>query len=131
MSDRRKATEQMLVRKPLGVRFRPREMSVLIDYRLGDDGLSRMSYIRTTFRFNCDWRRRLLATSFTAVCEMAVISSTDGDVQPIRGRESFDQRDAFFDRVDYFRDPLFWQDYNIIEPTESLDRAVHRLLKKY
>ena len=131
MNDRQKATEAMLVRKPLGVRFRPRELSLLVDYRQGPDGVMRLSYMRTTFRFNCDWKRRLFATSFTATCEMAVTSTTDRDVQPIRGRDSFDQRDAFFDKVDYFRDPAFWQDYNIIEPTESLDKAVLRLLKKY
>jgi len=131
MSDREKATNMMLVKKPTGVRFRPKELSLLVDYQLGDDGVTRISYLRTTFRFNCDWRRRLFATSFAAFCEMAVTSRADGDVQPIRGRDSFDQRDAFFDKVDYFRDPTFWQDYNIIEPTESLDRAVHRLLKKY
>lgn len=55
----------------------------------------------------------------------------DAEPQPISGRDSFDQHDAFFDKVDYFRDPAFWQDYNIIEPTESLDKAVSRLLKKY
>lgn len=131
MNDRQKATEAMLVRKPLGVRFRPRELSLLVDYRQGSDGVMRLSYMRTTFRFNCDWKRRLFATSFTATCEMAVTSTTDRDVQPIRGRDSFDQRDAFFDKVDYFRDPAFWQDYNIIEPTESLDKAIGRLLKKY
>ena len=131
MRDRDKATRQMLVRKPAGVRFRPRELSFIIDYRQDDDGLTRISYVRTTFRFNCDWRRRLFATSFTAVCELAVTSTTSHDVQPLRGRESFDQRDAFYDKVDFFRDPVFWQDYNIIEPTESLDRAVERLLKKY
>jgi len=131
MSDRQKATDVMLIKKPLGVRFKPKEMSLLVDYRQGADGLSRISYIRTTLRFNCDWKRRLFATSFTATCEMAVTSTTDHDVQPIRGRDSFDQRDAFFDKVDYFRDPDFWQDYNIIEPTESLDKAVQRLLKKY
>ncbi|MBR6194130.1 MAG: carboxypeptidase-like regulatory domain-containing protein [Prevotella sp.] len=131
MNDRQKATEAMLVRKPLGVRFRPRELSLLVDYRQGTDGVMRLSYMRTTFRFNCDWKRRLFATSFTATCEMAVTSTTDRDVQPIRGRDSFDQRDAFFDKVDYFRDSAFWQDYNIIEPTESLDKAVLRLLKKY
>ena len=130
MSDREKATRLMLVRKPTGVRFRPKELSLLVDYRFVD-GVTLISYVRTTFRFNCDWKRRLFATSFTACCEMAVTSSTDHDVQPIRGRESFDQRDAFFDRVDYFRDPAFWQDYNIIEPTESLDKAIGRLLKKY
>lgn len=131
MSDRQKATEAMLIKKPLGVRFKPKEMSLLVDYRQGADGLSRISYIRTTLRFNCDWKRRLFSTSFATFCELAVISSTNRDVQPIRGRETFDQRDAFFDKVDYFRDPDFWQDYNIIEPTESLDKAVQRLLKKY
>lgn len=131
MSDRQKATDVMLIKKPLGVRFKPKEMSLLVDYRQGADGLSRISYIRTTLRFNCDWKQKLFSTSFATFCELAVISSTNRDVQPIRGRETFDQRDAFFDKVDYFRDPDFWQDYNIIEPTESLDKAVQRLLKKY
>lgn len=130
MSDRYKATEVMLVRKPLGVRFKPKEMSMLVDYRQDADGMTRISYIRTLFRFNCDWKRRLFATSFTACCEMVVTNTTNQDVKPIRGRESFDQRDAFFDKVDYFRDPDFWRDYNIIEPSESLDKAINRLLKK-
>ena len=130
MSDRQKATQMMLVKKPAGVRFKPKELSLLADYRLGTDGVTRISYLRTTFRFNCDWRRRLFATSFAASCEMAVTSSDDSNAQPIPGRSSFDQRDAFYDKVDYFRDPTFWQDYNIIEPTVSLDKAVHKLLKK-
>ena len=130
MSDRYKATEVMLVRKPLGVRFKPKEMSMLVDYRQDADGLTRISYISTLFRFNCGWKRRLFSTSFTARCEMVVTNTTNRDVKPIRGRESFDQRDAFFDKVDYFRDPDFWRDYNIIEPSESLDKAINRLLKK-
>ena len=128
MSDRHKATEMMLVRKPLGVRFRPKELSLLLDYRF-ENGVTRISYIRTFFRFNCDWRRRLFATSFTACCEMVVTGQTATTGRPIRGRESFDQRDAFFDKVDYFLDPVFWEDYNIIEPTESLNRAITRLMK--
>ena len=130
MRNREKATNQMLVKKPRGLRFKPKELSCVVDYRKGDDGLMHVAYIRNTFRFNCDWKRRLFATSFTAVCEMAVTSTTNQDVQPIRGRDSFDQRDAFFDKVDFFRDSTFWQDYNIIEPTESLDKAVNKLLKR-
>ena len=131
MSDREKATRAILVRKPLGVRFRPREVTFLVDYHTDGD-VWRLSYVRTQFRFNCDWRRRLLATSFTATCEMVVTSMADAQgVQPIRGRDSFDQRDAFFDKVEYFRDPDFWQDYNIIEPTETLDKAIERIVRKY
>ena len=131
MSDRDKATRVMLIRKPAGVRFRPKELSLLIDYKMDADGLTRMSYVRTTFRFNCDWRRRLFATAFTAVCEMVVTGSHAGaDVKPIRGRDSFDQRDAFFDKVEFFRDSTFWRDYNIIEPSESLDQAIRRIIRK-
>ncbi len=130
MRNREKATNQMLVKKPRGLRFKPKELSCVVDYRKGDDSLMHVAYIRNTFRFNCDWKRRLFATSFTAVCEMAVTSTTNQDVHPIRGRDSFDQRDAFFDKVDFFRDSTFWQDYNIIEPTESLDKAVNKLLKR-
>lgn len=129
MSNREKATRFMLVRKPAGVRFRPKELSCLIDYRY-EQGVTHISYIRNTFRFNCDWKRRLFATSFAATCEMVVTDKTNRDVQPIKGRESFDSRDAFYDRVDYFLDPAFWADYNIIEPTESLDQAVDKLVKR-
>jgi len=130
MSDRNKATQFMLIRKPAGVRFRPKELSSLVDYRYEQD-VTRISYISNTFRFNCDWKRRLFATSFTARCEMVVTSREDKTADPISGRQSFDSRDAFFDKVDYFRDPDFWNDYNIIEPTESLDRAIEKIVKKY
>lgn len=132
MRNRAKATFAMLIKKPRGLQFKPKEMSCVIDYRTGLDGVMRLSYVRTTMRFNCDWRRRLFATSFSAFCEMAVtdIGASGSSVQPIKGRDSFDQRDAFFDKVDFFRDPAFWEDYNIIEPTESLDKAIDRLLKR-
>ena len=133
MDNREKATRVMLVHKPAGLRFKPRELSLLVDYRMGADGRCRLSYVRTRFRFNCDWKRRLLATSFTATCEMVVTdrSATDDGERPITGRQSFDSRDAFYDKVEFFRDPDFWRDYNIIEPTESLDRAIDRLLRRY
>ena len=130
VSDREKATRYMLIRKPAGVRFRPRELSTLIDYRY-DQGVTRISYIRNTFRFNCDWKRRLFATSFTACCEMVVTDHEPAKGRaPISGRDSFDSRDAFYDKVDFFLDPLFWEDYNIIEPSVSLDEANDKLLKK-
>ena len=61
---------------------------------------------------------------------MVVTSREDNGVdKPLSGHETFDQRDAFYDKVDFFLDSTFWQDYNIIEPTESLDRAIGKLLK--
>ena len=130
MSDKDKATKTMLVRKPMGVRFKPRELSCVVDYRY-DNGVSRISYLRNTFRFNCDWKKRLLSTSFTATCEMAVTDSSSDNVMPIASRNSFDSRDAYYDKVEYFMDPEYWSDYNIIEASESLDKAIQKLVSKY
>ena len=130
MSDKEKATNRMLVKKPFGVKFKPRELSCVIDYRY-EDGVSRISYLRNIFRFNCDWKKRLLATSFTATCEMVVTDSQSQDVQPIANRSSFDSKDAYYDKVEYFMDPEYWSQYNIIEPSESLDKAIRKLVSKY
>lgn len=130
MRDKDKATQTMLVKKPFGVRFKPRELSCVVDYRY-EDGVSRISYLRNTFRFNCDWKRRLFSTSFTATCEMAVTDRQTENVKPIANRSSFDSRDSYYDKVEYFLDPEYWSNYNIIEPSESLDKAIKRLVSKY
>jgi len=130
MTDKDKATRTMLVKKPLGVKFKPRELSSVVDYRY-EDGVTRISYLRNTFRFNCDWKKRLFATSFTATCEMVVTDSSSDNVQPIANRSSFDSRDAYYDKVEYFMDPDYWRSYNIIEPSESLDKAIRKLVSKY
>lgn len=130
MRDKDKATQTMLVKKPFGVRFKPRELSCVVDYRY-EDGVTRISYLRNTFRFNCDWKRRLFSTSFTATCEMAVTDCSSDNVQPIASRSSFDSRDAYYDKVEYFLDPDYWSSYNIIEPSESLDKAIRKLVSRY
>ena len=130
MSDKDKATRTMLVKKPFGVRFKPRELSCVVDYRY-EDGVTRISYLKNIFRFNCDWKKRLFSTSFTATCEMVVTDSQSKDVQPIASRNSFDSHDAYYDKVEYFMDPEYWSQYNIIEPSESLDKAIKKLVSTY
>lgn len=128
MSDEVKATQAMLVRKPIGLKFKPREMSITIDYKTEGD-ITRMSYVRTVFRFNCDWRKRLISTSFTAINEMVVTERMEKAVK-IPHSESFRQQKALADVTEMYFDPDFWEDYNIIEPSESLEHAITRLKKQ-
>lgn len=132
VSDWRKASEYMLVRKPLGLRFRPRELSVTVVYETDAAGITHMSYVRNEMRFNCDWRRRLFASPYTTVCEMVVTDRLALGRQAKRphGRSSFGHNERFYDKVEYFDDPDFWADYNIIEPTESLEYAIDKLKKR-
>ena len=129
MNDREKATRAMLVNKPAGVRFRPRELTFLVNYNY-DGKLSHISYVRSVFRFNCDWKKRLLATSFTAINEMVVTDRNDQDVQPIPRRDSFGERESLYDQAQFFEESDFWKGYNIIKPTESLEDAVDKLKKR-
>lgn len=130
VSNPTKATNAMLVKRPSGLRFRPKEMSLLLDYK-EEGGKYRLSYLRTQFRFNCDWRKRLFATDYTAVSEMVVTNRHTGvDAAPIQREDEFSSRTSLADKTQYYADPGFWDAYNIIEPTVSLERAIGNLLKK-
>lgn len=130
--DWRSASEYMLVKKPAGLRFRPKQLTMIIGYTTDLQGVTRMNYLRNEMRFNCDWKRRLFASTFTTVSEMVVTDflASGRDAKRPSGRSSFGIRDRFYDRVEYFDDPDFWTDYNIIEPTESLENAIDKLKKK-
>lgn len=130
MSDRDKATRMMLIRKPRGMKFRPRELSVTISYSPSEDGKYRLSYLRTVIRFDADWKKVLLKTHITSVNEMAAtyLYPPEQTAMPSR-KESFSSRSSLSDKVELYEDPLFWKDYNIIEPTESLEKAIGKILK--
>ncbi len=128
MSDETRASEVILLRKPAGVRFRPRDFTVTVAYRY-DGTTSRIHYMHTDVRFYCEWRRKLFASPYHVEAEMVVTDLLSSDAKPISGRSSFSSRDSFYDKVAFFNDPDFWADYNIIEPTESLEHAIKKLKK--
>ena len=128
MNDRVKATEAILRKKPFGLRFRPLEVSFLVTYK-EQAGVTHLSYIRNEVRFKCDWKRKLFSTNYTVVSEMVV---TDGreEQNGIPYRFAFKADQSLSDKVLDFADESFWGAYNIIEPTESLENAVHKLKKQ-
>ena len=125
MSNRGKATRMMLVKKPMSLRFNPQECSIVANYHL-DGSLVRLEYIRTTMRFHCDWKKRLFKTDYTAINELVVTDVLPG-ATPIGRTERFRTEDFLNDKAAEFTDPDFWTDYNIIEPSESLEHAINRL----
>jgi hypothetical protein len=129
MSDKEKATRFMLYRKPMGVRFKPYGLEVLVDYQT-TDSVTRMSYVRTRSRFKCDWKRKLFSAPYVVSTEMVVTSRDTTQTRPPKGRHSFSPRDSYYDHREYFLDESFWGDYNIIAPTENLNDAIDKLMKK-
>ena len=119
-----------------------------------------MDYIKSNIRFRCDWKRRLFSSSYSAVSEMVVVDLQEqpqgglqdrlrgdakerpqrdlkeqprADVQrnlPARERP-LEKSQIFDDTAEQNWDRDFWREYNIIEPTESLERAVEKLKRIY
>ena len=129
MEDRDKATSAILKKKPAGLRFRPVEASFLVTYKQVN-GKSYLNYIRNEVRFKCDWKRRLFSTNYAMVSEMVVTDSKDQAVNAIPYKMSFKSSQSLSDKVSDFRDENFWGSYNIIEPTESLEKAANKLRKQ-
>jgi hypothetical protein len=64
------------------------------------------------------------------VSEMVVTDSKDQAVNAIPYKMSFKSSQSLSDKVSDFRDENFWGSYNIIEQTESLEKAANKLRKQ-
>lgn len=129
MSDRTKAIQAILHKKPLGLRFKPQEVSYLVTYKQQGE-VTCLNYIRNVIRFKCDWKKRLFSSGFTAYSEMVVTDRVDHTLDKIPYKAAFKEKQVFYDLVGEYWNEDFWRDYNIIEPTESLEHAVYKLRKQ-
>jgi len=129
MSDPNTVTNAILKKKPAGMKFAPQEVSFIASYRLVE-GMAVLHYVRGSMEFKCDWKKRLFSSSYAIVSEMVATDIQTKNVIPIQPKDAFRSGDTFYDRVDDFADPDFWGDYNILEPSESLEHAVERLRRR-
>lgn len=129
MKDKLKATKAILHKKPLGLRFKPIELSCVITYK-NNGNVTCLNYINSNIRFKCDWKRKLFSTNYAVLTEMVVTDRKEKNVVAISFKDSFKRNQIFSDKVDDFNNENFWENYNIIEPTESLEHAVYKLKKQ-
>lgn len=128
MDDKNKATKAILRKKPFGLRFKPELISFLVNYKTVD-ARSRLNYIRSEVKFQCDWTRKLFKTNYTIVAETVITGVKADNAIKIPYRLAFKENQSLSDKVSSFMDPDFWEDYNIIAPDESLETAVIKLKK--
>ena len=104
-------------------------MNFLITYRQQGKETC-LNYIRNEIRFKCDWKRRLFSSSYTACSYMVVVVREEYPERGIARRDDFKSNQIFYDVVKEYWNEDYWKDYNIIEPTESLENAVKKLRKQ-
>lgn len=129
MKNKTKAVEAILHKKPLGLQFKPQEVSYLVTYK-EQNGKTYLNYIWNTIRFKCDWKKRLFSSGYTVYSEMVVTDRQEDNFTTISNKTAFKEKQVFYDLVDEYWNEDFWKEYNIIEPTESLEHAVNKLKKQ-
>ena len=130
MSSKGKATNTILMKKPSDLRFKPEKLAYSVTYKI-KDGVSYLSYVRSELKFKSKWKRKSPNSTYEVISEMVVTDIKEGEVDKIPGKLAFGDRQIFSDKVKDFYDKNFWESYNIIEPTESLELAINKLLKQY
>lgn len=128
MRDKGKVTKMILRKKPAGLIFKPVGLSTLLTYK-EQNGRTYLNYVRNEIKFKCDWKKKWFHTSYAVVSEMVITNREDNPDSTISSKEAFRESQVLSDKVGNFYDEKFWGDYNIIEPTESLERAVNKLKK--
>ncbi len=130
LSDKSKAVQNFVVKKPARLRFNPQNTRYLVTYKKIDDKYH-LNYVRTELEFQADWRRRLFRTGYSIMSEMAITERQTENVERISHRESFRPNAILADLVPVYFDDDFWGDYNYIEPEESIETAIKKFNRRF
>ncbi|NLY25244.1 MAG: carboxypeptidase-like regulatory domain-containing protein [Bacteroidales bacterium] len=132
VEDRKDASSIFIRRKPRKMRVEVKEAHYVVDY-IENDGKWYFNYSSTEVGFRVRWTNRffgLFATSYTIGSEIATTDRYNDNVVKFPRSERIRSTDVIAERVEYFMDPNFWGEYNVIEPDQQITDAIKRLSGK-
>lgn len=130
ISDKNKAVQNFVMRKPSRLRFTPTRTSYLVTY-IEVDGKYHVNYVRNELEFFADWRARIFRTNYLVMSELAITGRRPDGEERFPVRETFRRSNILADMVPVFFDENFWGAYNVIEPDESIESAIRKLNTKF
>jgi hypothetical protein len=130
LSNRQKAAQNFILKRPAGLRFTPLNTNYLVTYKL-IDGRYHVNYVRSELEFYADWRRRIFRTNYNVMAEMAITNRESENVDRFSARESFRPNTILADMVPIYFEDEFWGEYNYIEPEESIESAIQKINRDF
>jgi hypothetical protein len=122
------AARIFIIKRSPGMRFFMNRADYVISYRCVDDKWY-YDYCRADLNFTARKQRSLFRNSFTITEEMAVTDHRVGGIA-IASADRVKFNDILSDQVSAFTDDNFWEDYNIIEPDQSIDVVIRRIIRQ-
>ena len=132
VENRKDATNVFIRRKPSKMRAEVTKAQYVVDFN-ESNGKWYFNYSGTEVTFRVRWTNRffgLFSTTYTISSEMAITDRDDNNVVKFPRNERIRSTDVIAEKVEYFLDPAFWGEYNVIEPDQEITDAVKRLSGK-
>jgi hypothetical protein len=125
-----RANALFIRKKPANLRMDVSSAKYIVNYReLG--GLWYFDHSRTELIFNVKWEKKWFSSTYTITSELAttdILETTERSRIAIEDRVK--QSDFISNKINDYTDDDFWEGYNIIEPEESIERVIDRIIRQ-
>jgi hypothetical protein len=123
-----KAAGRFVVKKPADFRFGVEKAHYRLYFKK-QGGRWHFDYSRLELQFTARRKRTLFRNTYTIVSEMAVTDLRPEELK-ITNQDKVKFNDILSNQVSDFSDPEFWGSYNIIEPDQSIEHAIRRIIRQ-
>ena len=129
---RKDAARIFIRKKPAKMKADVEEAAYVVDF-IEQDGKWYFNYSSTNLKFKVRWTNRffgLFSTVYSISSEIAITDRYENGVNKFPRNERIRSSDVIAEKVEYFRNPDFWGDYNVIEPDIEITKAINKLSNK-
>jgi CarboxypepD_reg-like domain len=123
------ASEMYVRKKPKKADVFPTEATYRVNYRT-QNGKWYYAYSNILLTFKIDWKGKLFNSVYTLNSEMAITDWKISDTKFAKNSAMLFPTTILTDQASGFSDPLFWGEYNIIEPEKSIETAIEKIKKQ-
>ncbi len=130
LDDREKASRLFVRKKPSRAKVYPTVATYNMNYR-ETDGKWYYGYGKIDLVFKVNWKRKLFNSTYKLNVEMAVTDwKKNSNNENIRPKDRLKSSVVISDEASGFSDPMFWGEYNVIEPEKSIESAIRKIQKQ-
>lgn len=122
------AWKEFVIHKPDNVKVGVDYANYVVNFK-EYSGKWYFDYSRLELKFNIKYRGKWLNNKYTVVSELAA-TNINSNTSKIDSKRRLKWRDIMSSKVNDFTDKDFWEGYNIIEPDESIDNIISKIIKQ-
>jgi hypothetical protein len=122
------AWKEFVMHKPDNVKVGVEYATYVVNFK-EYSGKWYFDYSRLELKFNIKYSNKWLKNRYTVVTELAATNINE-NTSKIEPKRRLKWRDIMSSKVNDFTDREFWEGYNIIEPDESIENIISKIIKQ-